>query len=221
MATECASPIKGLVARLVKVDICGNPVTGASSAEVVSNGFVQITPSPQYTEGEVQQQRRADGGFCTNEKDPPNLDRVQLGIQWCLLDPDAIVIITGDRLLTTNTVTGTGVAFAEGLITARFSLEVWQKVSGRAACDASGNQKYVYWAFPNMGNTQIQDFAFENAPLNLTTQHETDAAGPLWGNGPGSAGPWIDGTVETDEHFLFNITTVAPPTPSCGAVLLT
>lgn len=220
MPTRCATPIKGLVARLVKVDACGNPVTGASSAVVVTKGFIQITPSPQYTEGEVQQQRLADGSFCVNEKDPPNLDRVQLSINWCVLDPDAIVIVTGERLLTASGVTGSGVAIGDGLVTARFSLEVWQKVSGRAACNSSGQQQYVYWAFPNVGNTMIQDFNFENAPLQLTTQHETDMAGPLWGDGPGSAGPWFESTALTDEHFLFNITTVAPPSPSCGAVLL-
>lgn len=221
MAARCASPIKGIVARLVKVDVCGNPVTGASSAEVVTNGFIQINPSPQYEEGEVQQQRLADGTFCVNEKDEPQLSRVSLGINWCVLDPDAIVVITGERLLLDG-VTGTGVAFGEGLITARYSLEVWQRVSGRSACDSSGAQRYVYWAFPNVGNTIVNDFSFENAPLQFSTTSETEAAGPLWGNGPGSAGPWLPpgATLAVDEHFAFNITTTPPPTPTCGAVLL-
>lgn len=220
MAAQCATPIKGIVMRLVKLDACGNPVTGASSAQVITDGFISITPSPQYEEGEVQQSRKASGAFCVNQKDEPELSRVQLAIQWCVLDPDAIVIITGERLLTTGGVTGTGVAFGGGLITARYSLEVWQKVAGRAACDASGAQRYVYWAFPNVGNTIVNDFNFENAPLEFSTTSETDYAGPLWGDGPGSIGPWIEGVVQTDEQFLFNITTTAPPSPSCGAQLL-
>lgn len=222
MVAQCASAIKGTVARLVKLDACGNPVTGAESAEVVTNGFISITPSPQYEEGEVQQQRLADGSFCVNQKDEPQLSRVQLQINWCILDPDAIVLMTGDRLLTTGGVTGTGVAFGGGLITARYSLEVWQKVAGRGSCDSvTGLQKYVYWAFANVGNTIINDFNIENAPLNFSTTSETDYAGPLWGDGPGSAGPWFDGSMQTDEQFLYNITTTAPPTATCGAVLLT
>lgn len=220
MAARCASAIKGLVARLVKLDVCGNPVTGASSAEVVTNGFIQITPSPQYEEGEVYQQRLADGSFCINEKGDPELSLVQLNINWCVLDPDALVVITGERLLTTSAVTGTGVAFGGGLITARFSLEVWQRVAGRGACNAAGQQQYIYWAFPNVGHTIVNDFNFENAPLQFSTTSETSYAGALWGNGPGAAGPWIETTVATDEQFLFNITTVAPPVATCGAVLL-
>lgn len=221
MAAKCASAIKGIVMRLVKLDDCGNPVTGAGSAEVVTDGFIQITPSPQYEEGEVQQTRKASGAFCVNQKDDPELSRVSLAIQWCVLDPDALVIITGDRLLTTGAATGTGVAFGGGLVTARFSLEVWQKVAGRSACNSSGQQNYIYWAFANVGHTIVNDFNFENAPLQFSTTSETDYAGPLWGNGPGSAGPWFEGAMQTDEQYLFNITATAPPLPTCGAVLLT
>lgn len=206
--------------RLVKLDICGNPVTGAASAEVVTNGFITITPSPQYEEGEVHQQRLASGAFCVNEKDDPELSRVSLAINWCVLDPDALVLITGERLLTTNTITGTGVAFGGGLVTARFSLEVWQRVAGRQRCNPDGSQNYVYWAFPNVGHTIVNDFNFENAPLQFSTTSETDYAGALWGNGPGTAGPWFEGTINTDEQYLYNITTTPPPTPTCGAVLL-
>lgn len=220
MAEFCASAIKGTTMRLVKVDTCGNPVTGAESAEVSTDGFISIAPSPQYEEGEVYQQRTANGAFCINEKGEPELSRVSLNIQMCALDPDAFVIITGERLLTTNSVTGSGVAFGEGLVTARFSLEVWQKVTGRGRCDASGQQRYVYWAFPNVGHAMVQDWTVENGPLTMAFVAETEAAGILWGTGPGSAGPWIEEPVEDTEHYLFNITTTPPPTASCGAVLL-
>jgi hypothetical protein len=218
----CATPIKGEVMRLVKLDTCGNPVTGAQSAVVVTDGFVSVNPSPQYEDGEQQQVRKANGAFCVNQQDPPELSNVQLPIQWCVVDPDAIVIVTGERLLLTNGVTGSGVAFGGGLITARFSLEIWQRVTGRGACDSSGQQRYVYWAFPNVGNTQVNDLNIENAPMQFATTSTTDGAATLWGDGPGSGGPWFEGGIVAGEHFLFNITTVAPPTPpaSCGATLL-
>lgn len=220
MVAQCVSPIQARVARLIKLDVCGNPVTGASSAVVSTDGFVSITPSPQYLDGVEHQQRKANGALCVYQKDPSELTRVDLTINWCILDPDAIVIITGERLLTTNTVTGTGVAYGEGQLTARYSLEVWQPVVGAGACNASGQQQFVYWAFPNVGNSKINDFTFANDVFQYTTISETKAAGPLWLS-RSSAATWLGtNTVATDEHFLHNITTGAPPVTACGAVLL-
>lgn len=222
MAAKCVSPIKALVMRLVKLDACGAPVTGAESAVVVADGFIQINPSPQYEDGVEFLQKKASGAFCVNQLDPPELKRVDLEIQWCVLDPDALVILTGERLLTTGSpVTGTGVVYGEGQITARFSLEVWQPVSGAAQCAPGGAQQYVYWAFPNVGNTKVSDWTFENGVFTFTTSSTTASASLLWGNGPGSDGPWIEQDIEEGDHFLHNVTTVAPPTASCGAVLLT
>ena len=220
MVAQCVSPIQARVARLIKLDVCGNPVTGASSAVVSTNGFISINPSPQYQDGEEHTQRRADGSLCVYKKDPSELTRVDLEINWCVLDPDALVVITGERLLTTNTVTGTGVVYGEGQLTSRFSLEVWQPVVGAGACDASGAQQYVYWAFMNVGNSKINDFTFENAPFQFTTVSETDGVGPLWLSRAGAT-TWLgDNTLETGDHFLHNITTGTPPTATCGAVLL-
>lgn len=220
MSAICASAIKGTVMRLVKLDSCGAPVTGAESAVVVTDGFISIAPSPQYEEGEVYQQRNANGAFCINEKGEPELSRVSLPINWCVLDPDALVIVTGERLLRNGGVTGTGIAGGTGLVTARFSLETWQKVTGRGRCNAAGQQQYVYWAWPNVGHTIINDYSIENAPLTFSTTSETEAASLLWGDSPGTT-TWLGGeTVQEGDHWLYNVTSVAPPTASCGAVLL-
>lgn len=221
MAATCVSPIKATVMRLVKLDLCGNPVTGAESAEVVQNGFVSIAVSPQYEDGTEYLTKRADGTLCVNEKDPRELKRAELEITWCVLDPDALVIMTGEQLFTTGApVTGTGVGFSEGQLTTRFSLEVWQPVTGPGACTPGGQQQYVYWAFPNVGNTQVSDFTFENGVFNFVTSSETSRIGPLWGDGPGSAGPWIEQNPVEGTHFLYNVTTTPPPAASCGAVAL-
>lgn len=221
MAELCASAIKGTVMRLVKVDTCGIPVTGAESAVVVTDGFISIGPSPQYEEGEVYQQRNANGAFCINEKGEPELSRVALAVQMCVLDPDATVLITGERLLLTGGVTGTGVAGGTGLVTARFSMETWQKVTGAGRCNAQGQQQYVYWAWPNVGHAMVQDYSIENGPLTMSFNSETEDASTLWGTGPGTGTKWIEDPVEAGDHWLFNITSTPPPTASCGAVLLT
>lgn len=220
MVAQCVSPIQARVARLIKLDICGNPITGASSSVVVTDGFISINPSPQYQDGEEHTQRKANGALCVYQKDPSELTRVDITTNFCVLDPDALVVITGERLLTTGAATGTGVAYGEGQLTARHSLEVWQPITGSGACDPSGQQRYVYWAFMNAGNAKVQDFTFENGPFQFTTLVETQAVGPFWLQRSGAA-TWLGtNTIQTGEHFLHNITTAPPPTPTCGAVLL-
>jgi hypothetical protein len=220
MAERTAAPILGTKIRLTKLDTCGNPVTGASSAQVVTDGFISVNPEAQYEEGSEFVTKNAAGALCVNYKAPSALKRANVTANWCVLDPDAIVIMSGERLLTSGSATGSGVAFGEGLLTARFSLEVWQEVSGRGRCSPTGQQYYVYWAFPNLGNTRIGGYAFENAASTFQTMHESEAAGYLWNRAV------TDGYVSSgegfaaDEHFLFNITTVAPPAVTNGAVAL-
>jgi hypothetical protein len=223
MASTCVAPIKARVARIVKLDTCGNPVTGAGSV-VTTKGFIQIEVEPEYEEGTEYLQRNANDELCVNEKSPNTLKRVNLSIDFCEIDPDAIVLLTGERLLQATgggPVTGTGVAFGEGQLTNRFSLEVWQPVAGSGGC-AGGVERFVYWAFPNVGNTQVGDFTLENASLTLTIEADTKGAALSWGDGPGTGPSWIPGTtVDVTEHFLFNIIALAPPTPVCGATSLT
>lgn len=217
--TVCATPIKASLFRLVKLTDCGVPVSGTGSAVIVSRGWTQTSVSTEYEDGQEFLQLLVDGTPCVNQKDPAFLKRATLETTWCVLDPDALVVITGDQLLTTSSVTGTGVAFGEGLITARWSLEVWQPLAGVGACDPSGNQRYVYWAFPNVGNAKVGNFSFANATFNFITSGETQAMSSLWGLGPGNT-HWIEDTPDEGTHFLYNVTTTPPPEATCGAVTL-
>lgn len=219
MPSTCFAPIKARVARIYRLDVCGNPVTGAG-AMVTFDGFVQIQASPEYEEGEEFLLKNANGGLCVNDKDANELKRVGLSVEFCTIDPDAIVLMTGERLLTTGgPATGTGVAFGEGLLTARFSLEVWQPISGAQNCSVGGTQQFVYWAFPNVGNAMIGDFTFENGTFTLTVDAETKRTGPLWGRGPTGVAPfYLPTAMDPTEHFAFNVAAIPPPLPTCGAV---
>jgi hypothetical protein len=223
MADLSVVPIKGKVARLIQLDVCGNPITGASGLQVITKGFIQIQAEPQYEDGEQQRQRLADGSFCVNEDDDDSMTNVQLTIDFCGVCPSVSQITNGSRLLGTGgPVTGTGAAYSEGLITARWSLEVWQLVTGRGACDpATGLPRYVYWAWPNIGNGKVGSFTIENAALTMQIMAKTKAVGYLWGDGPGTLGPWAPAFAD-GEHYLWNITEVTPPTipANCGATAI-
>lgn len=211
----CASPIKGRVYRVSKVDACGVPITGGSSAQVVSK-FVQFQHSPQYEEGSEYLLKAADDSLCVNDKGKPALKRVELTVNLCNIDPDGLVLVTGESLIVSGS-TGVGVVYGEGTVDARFSLEVWQEVAGDAGC-ADGVQHYFYWAFFNVGNAMIQDYTAENAPSQLSFKAETGRAAVAWGDGPGTASWLPPGFAPTsNDHYLHTVTTVAPPAPLCGA----
>lgn len=209
--------------RIIQLDTCGNPITGSSSLQVISKGFIQIQAEDQYEDGEQQRQKLADGSLCVNDNDPDEFSFLQLTVTLCGVCPSIEQIVSGARLLTTGSVTGTGAAYGEGLVTARFSLEVWQNVTGRGACNpATGLQRYVYWAFPNVGNVKRGSKTIENAGLTMEFTAKTEVVGYLWGDGPGTLGPWAPAFVD-GEHYLWNITDTAPPTipANCGATTIT
>ena len=147
MATHstCATAIKGTHMRIIELDACGVPVTGASGQVSVTKGFVQVNMEPQYEDGVEFFERTADGSPCVNQKDDPTLKRMNLTSQFCEVNASAVALMISARELTSGTpATGTGFAVAEGNPTRRYSLEVWQEVAGAGACDASGQQRYIY-----------------------------------------------------------------------------
>ncbi|MDJ1137922.1 hypothetical protein [Streptomyces iconiensis] len=214
----CATPIKGTHLRIVSLDFCGIPVTGASGLVVVSKGFVQVQQEPDYEDGEEFFERTADGTPCVNQKDDPTLKRVQLTTQFCEVNAAGTAYISSARPLLAGGTT-TGFAVAEGNPVNRYSLEVWQQVAGSGACDSGGQQRYIYNAWPNVGASKIGNYTVENARSTLEVASETRAASDRWLASVGAS--WLPGeTVETDEHWLWNITTTPPPSAQCDPTTL-
>lgn len=216
MAAVCATPIKGTHIRVVKVDACGIPVTGASALSVVTKGFVQVQMEPQYEEGEEFFEKNADGDACVNQKDDPVLKRLNLTVQLCEIDPTLAAWVIGARALTVSTDT-LGWALTEGIKNNRFSLEVWQRVAGAGACSAGGLQNYIYNAFPSVGAAQVGNYTIENGRTTFEFTGETRAANTAWGDGPGTT-IWLPSgaSAQSTDHWLWGITTTAPPTAACG-----
>lgn len=227
--SACATPIKGTHYRIVKLDSCGNPVTGTGSMAIVGSGFVKVSMEPQYEDGEEFFERTADGGVCVNQKDDPVLKRFNLTIDFCEINTTGVAYVASARELTVGAagVTGSGFAFAEGQSTNRYSLEVWQRVAGAGACDASGVQRFIYNAWPNCGATKLGGYDIENARSTLQIMSETRAGSTTavtgWLRGPDGATSWLPTTetLGTGEHWLWNITTQALPTAACNPTSVT
>lgn len=221
MATQvqCYRPIKGRVMRITAVDRCGVPLCGddEGQGQIVATGFTQIQQQAQYNTGEEHITRTADAELCVNEKDPDALTRLQLTIDFCVVHPGIVAnTVAPSRLLTNNANTGTGFALAEGIGSTRFSLEVWQRVTGPGACDPEGQQLYVYNAWPHLRNGRIGDYQIATTPSTLQVIAESTAASELWWLGE----DWLgDGAVSIDDHWFQNVSSTAPPTAPDDCVI--
>lgn len=226
MASVAGAPIKGKTIRIVQVDICGVPITGAGGRVIISNSYTQVAMNPQYEDGTEFFERTADGSICVNQKDAPILKRMQLTVDLCSVDPDMTPLVLSAReLTTTGPVSGMGFALMEGASTSHFSLEVWQQVAGSGACDPSGLQRYIYNAWPHCTNAQVGNYNVQNDKSTLQFMCETVAAAAQWGDGPGTGTSWLPagaaGLSGTLDHWLWNITTNAPPVSAVGFSTLT
>lgn len=220
MPTECVSAIKACRVRLVRLDACGKPVVGAKSV-ITASGFVSVTASADIEEGEEFLQKNACGELCINEKDCDVLKRYNMVIQWCLFDPDAIEIITGQRVLLDALGNGKGVAIGESVqCDGGWSLELWQKIAG-GTCSTTGDPNWLYWAWPFVTGATLGDLTFENGAFLFETTGRTKKINQddQWGldnRGPFQVLP-ATAALEIGEHVANFITDVQPPATLCGA----
>lgn len=208
----CDSPVLGLVLRVRTLNACGVPITGTGS-EIVMDGFVKVDEAPQYNTGDRKILRKASGQLCQNFKLPDQFTNSQLTIDFCVFNPGLIATVLNGRLLTaTSSPTGTGVAHGtwSNANNAHWSLEVWG--APPQSCDASGNVYYPYYAWPHIFNAKRGNSSINNDPYQVELIAETTDASPLWTVGNAYLGT---GQVVQGDHWLRNLSTVAPPASTC------
>lgn len=216
MVAECISPIQGTRARIIRLDECGVPVTGAGSL-IVFDGFVEVQVSPQYEDGTQYQLRKANGVFCVNRRGNDQFSRDEVNIRFCAIDPDAVAITTGQTIITTGSpATGTGFWVTEGDISARWGLEVWQADSETCTGD---DPRSAYWAWPHLAAGRLGDLTIADDVIEWRIVARSEAANTSWGAGPGAI-KYVD-QVPSGAHRGFNVTRLPlPDTTGCGAVTL-
>jgi len=225
MTSQIVSAVKGTVVRVMLLNVCGVPITGSGSAQVVEPGYISVKPSPQYEDGTEYVQKRADGALCINQKDQGVLKRISLDMLFCVLNPDLMVMVSGARLLNSGGATGTGAIWNDSLLNTHVSVETWQPVGGRNACSPTGQQQYVYWIWPHVVNGQIGDYEISQSDVQFDLKAETASASPLYGNFPTVLPPLgylgAGAALALGDQFGYNVTTIAPPGATFGAVTVT
>ena len=229
MPTLCFPMARGRVMRLTRLDECGAPVVGLTST-VVTEGFVSVTDTPNYQDPEEISQANANGSLCVDDQSEPALRWLDLAVQMCVTDPDAVNIMTGDPLVLDDAVAPNTVGYRidQGLTgSANFALEIWSGIPNQV-CPASGFPYYGYWLYPWVKDVRWGESSVANAAYLLNFTARTQVGGD-WGVGPydirrdaavpATLEPLLTAIgVEQPKHFQF--TTLAPPTAACGAVEL-
>ncbi|WP_062368045.1 hypothetical protein ACK8HH_17125 [Gordonia sp. LUNF6] len=219
--------IHAKIMRLTKLDSCGQPITGASNKSMlVTKGIVKISITAETEDGEDTVKKNGNGEICVQHKDPDQIKYLAPEIEFCGVDPEAWSMITGQPLVLDGAGDAAGIKISSAPIEANFALEVWTDVPG-AACGAGGNQPFGYFLLPFVGSGKVGDIELSVSAAEFTLSAQTKP-GTGWGVGPyavvrdedNAAVPLLEALTPQD-HAIMQTVTVAPPTPTDGAVELT
>lgn len=229
MAVDCVNLSRGKMLRLTRLDECGNVVEGPTST-LVMKAFVSGTITPNYQDAEEITQADANGDRCIDDRSDVALRWLDISLILCVVDPDAVNLITGDPLVLDDAATPNTVGFridADLTGSANFALELWSGVSGQA-CAVGGFPKYGYWLFPWVKDAQWGEWVIQNGALTLTYTARAVFGGG-WGVGPynirrdavtpATLEP-LQTAIGPTQPMHYQTTTAPLPTPACGAVPL-
>lgn len=226
MATECPSLVRGNVLRVTRLNGCGQPVYGEGN-QVVSDGFVTISMSPEVEEGEEVNVVKANGKTCVSDKPCDQLKWYTVEYEFCEVDPDLLQIMnpTWEKILDNQGDTCGIDAVGELDCSTGYALELWMDVYGETdACvgqEAQGVWGYMLLPY-NVGGAP-GDFEVGNEGISFNLTGRTKA-GSNWRRGPYNVtlgennvpSPLLK-PVTKKTHFQLFTTAVRPPEPECGA----
>lgn len=172
MATqEYAASIQGVSVRVTRLDAAGNLLNGAGDSYVTS-GFMRLSFTPEYEEGDEITEKNANGVVCVTYKAPDTLKRITMELAICEPDAELTALISGGLLLRKN-VNGTDQSIgwaAPGVgddpAGNGVAIEAWSHAvkDGKKASILP----YFHWVFPYAKLRQSGDRVIENGMLATT-----------------------------------------------------
>lgn len=226
MSSQCFSLVRGRAMRVTKLDGCGRTSYGSTS-QVATDGFISVGLTANTEEGETISVTNAAGKVCILDQPSPVFTNYTIEVQFCGVDPELFSLMTGQPVvMDADGVDAIGIRVNSGITLddSGFALELWSSVPV-AACDASGGASYGYFLIPFVQGGTLGDVTIENGAINFTLSGASSKDGSEWGVGPydvvmdasDQPGPLIE-PIDDKDHLHLQLTTVAPPTPSCGAI---
>lgn len=176
MATqEYAASIQGVAVRVTRLDASGNLLNGAGDSYTTS-GFLRLSFTPEYEEGDEMTEKSADGTVCVTYKAPDTLKRITMELAICEPDPELSQLISGGLLLRKNygtfaspdrkSIGWASPASGDDPAGNGVAIETWSFaiIDGKKAA----NRPYFHWVFPFAKLRQSGDRVIENGMLATT-----------------------------------------------------
>lgn len=145
-ATDFASSVQGLRLRITPLEEDGTKV--ASGHVLVTEGFMSISFSPEYEDGDEIAEKAANGRVCVSWKAPDSLKRITTSLTICSPDPEVTAVLSGGDLLwdASDNLIGYKAPEVNGLLGSPVCLEVWSYANSNGK--AAAGLPYWRWVFP-------------------------------------------------------------------------
>jgi hypothetical protein len=224
------STVRGRVARFTRLDELGRPMYGEGNS-AVTKGIIDITYTPNVTEGEATSVTNFAGEQCISAAAPcATIDNWTVAIQFCAIDPCVVLMIYPSWIPYYDDFGAIkGFQIVGGLSCDRgVALEVWGQVgtSGSTVqCGPGSVAGSTYWLAPRLVGAAPGDITISNEATSFTFNGTT--TNPVgWRRGPYLV-DIVDGVpsvlrdpVESAAQLVEFTTQVRPPEPTNGCVEL-
>lgn len=166
-ATDFASSVQGVRLRITPLQESGAVV--ASGHVLTTTGFITLSFSPEYEDGEEINERAANGQTCISWRGPDTLTRVSASLSVCSPDPEVTAMLAGGEVLWDPPSGGTGeiIGYAApevgGTLGNPVALEVWSYANIGGKADAT--LPYWRWVLPYAKMRFEGDREFTNGAL--------------------------------------------------------
>lgn len=226
MASICYPVLRVPAVRLTKLDACGTVIDSTSSS-ATSSGIISIEQTAELEDRQDYFTLNADAQPCITDTSPPILKWINVTVTFCQVDPELYNIATAEPLVLNDaTPTPQAVGFrtrSGSIANANFAFEAWTRIGGANAC-ADGELQYGYFLLPWVVEGQVGDLTLENGAANFVITGRTNP-NSLWGVGPYNViklaatdepSPLLV-AIASGDHRHMQLTTLPPPTVTCGA----
>jgi hypothetical protein len=199
--------------------VCG------TDASFVTSCLSQISLTSNSEDGTEISYTNGKGERCAFLQRCPTFSNLTVETEVLFASPEMLDIMTNSPVR--HDYAGNVIGWETGNISCvPFALEAWVQLLG-AECSATADGQWLYILIPWLTGATLGDLEIGAEAVNLTISGSTRAASNGWGVGPyndvqaqdaaNTPGPLL-APLEANSHRLIQVTTVAPPTPSCEYV---
>lgn len=204
---DCLPSVQACAIRVARLDASGVPAPGASNL-YTTHGIVELTATPEFTEGEEINAQNGQGVNCVSYKQDDQITRATIELTICRPDPELTELLTGGSVLTDGDAVGYKAPALNSPLDHRVSIELWSKRIDDSG-DLDAEFPYYWWVFPRvrslrMGARRWFNGALENPFTGFAIEN------PNWHDGPLNDWP-----VDSDSWFQY-IPTTELPADDCG-----